>query len=412
MQLRVALNACLLVGVLSTACWGQRINIPPTTLAPTNPPAAAVAPTLTTPGATLQPPSFDPYAIAPVGTATPYTPPIAPQYGAPQYGAPAVTPQYQAPPLVPQYQPPAFGQPNFGQPPLYSNPYQLPYSQPTTNGWSGEEIGRANPYQAGEPLRLFQNIRLRHTWVSRLGDETGLGMNDTELATTAAFPRFLLTTQPLYVSPGFIMHFWDGPGGVDADLPPRAYSGYVDFDYTTNPAYRFGADLHVRLGLYSDFEAFNTRSFRVSGRGLGTYQLSPTVQVKAGVEYINRNDLKLLPAGGLMWTPNPQVRFDIYFPKPKLAMYVTTFGNCEILGYLAAEYGGGAWTIERAAGGDDRVDINDYRAILGAEWMTGRSMKGFVEGGFVFHRDIVYVASPEDNFSPGETFMLRGGIAY
>jgi hypothetical protein len=130
------------------------------------------------------------------------------------------------------------------------------------------------------------------------------------------------------------------------------------------------------------------------------------------VEYINRNDLKLLPAGGVLWTPNPQVRFDIYFPKPKLAIYVTTLGTMEFWAYLAGEYGGGAWTIERAAGGDERIDINDIRAIVGTEFMTGRSVKGFFEAGFVFEREVVYVASPQDTFSPGETFMLRGGIAY
>src|SRR5690606_10458011 len=145
---------------------------------------------------------------------------------------------------------------------------------------------------------------------------------------------------------------------------------------------------------------------RVSGRGLGTYRLTPTLQAKFGVEYINRNDLKLLPAGGLLWTPNPQVRFDIYFPRPKLAMYVTTLGTTEVWAYLGGEYGGGAWTIERAEGGNDRVDINDLRIFLGTEWMTGRSLKGFFEGGYVFEREVVYVNDPTDSFSPGSSFML------
>lgn len=406
MRRRLALSA----GLLLVALWcgpaaAQRINIPPATLAPSTP-AASFPPTLTAPpaGATLGTPSFDPYAIAPATTGAPvYTPPVVPQYGSPVFGAPA---------------------PAYGQPPLYSQPYAQPapvFGQPVFGGqgappaiggtWS-DDIGRPDPYQQGQPLRLFQNIRLRHTWLSRLGNEDGLGINDTELATTAAFPRFFGTTQPLYISPGFIFHAWDGPAGIPADLPPRAYSGYVDFDYVSNPALRFGADLHVRTGLYSDFEAFNSRSFRVSGRGLGTYHLTPALQLKLGVEYINRNDLKLLPAGGVLWTPNPQVRFDIYFPKPKLAMYVTTIGHAEVWAYLAGEYGGGYWTIERAAGGDDRIDINDIRAILGTEWMMGNSLKGFFEAGYVFNREVVYTAEPNDSFDPGATFMLRGGIAY
>src|SRR5207248_154812 len=77
-----------------------------------------------------------------------------------------------------------------------------------------------------------------------------------------------------------------------------------------------------------------------------------------------------LPAGGLLWTPTPQVRFDIFFPQPKLSAYLTTVGQYELWWYLAGEYGGGAWTIQRADGTDDRVDINDIRASAGLE-MTG-----------------------------------------
>lgn len=405
--------------ILVVPAWGQRVHIPSTTLVPTSAPntapAASLPPSLsgTAPasGATLGAPSFDPYAITPIQPA-PTFPPVSGYTPPPTYVPPPVTgtmpPQIYTPPGAyapqPTY-PPAYGANPYGQFPA-SPPVQFPGGQ-----WS-EDIGRTDPYQFGEPLRLFQNIRLRHTYISRLGESDGLGINDTELATTIAFPRFLATTQPLYISPGFILHFWDGPEGPPADLPPRAYTGYVDFDYVSNPAYRLGADLHVRLGLYSDFNALDTHSFRVSGRGLGTYRLTPTLQAKFGVEYINRNDLKLLPAGGLLWTPNPQVRFDIYFPRPKLAMYVTTLGTTEVWAYLGGEYGGGAWTIERAEGGNDRVDINDLRIFLGTEWMTGRSLKGFFEGGYVFEREVVYVNDPTDSFSPGSSFMLRGGLAY
>jgi hypothetical protein len=364
-------------------------------------PSLAQAPS----GSALGAPVFDPYAVAPPPSSVPaYTPPAytPPAFPAPQYNMPPATSPYGvAPP---------FG----GQPPLYP-PAQPGYGQPLPTfpggNWS-EDIGRTDPYEYGQPLRLFQNIRLRHTWISRMGDEDGLGINDSEIATTAAFPRFLWTTQPLYVSPGFILSLWDGPESPPADLPPQAYSAYLDFDYTTNPAYRLGGDLHVRLGIYSDFNALDTNSFRVSGRGLGTFRATPEVQLKFGVEYINRNDLKLLPAGGVLWTPNPQVRFDVYFPKPKLAIYVTTLGNTELWAYLAGEYGGGYWTIDRAEGGNDRVDINDLRAIVGTEFMTGRSLKGFFEAGYVFNRDVVYVADPSDSFSPPSSFMLRGGLAY
>lgn len=414
----------------SVPARAQRVQIPNGTLVPQNPP---------TTGATLGAPSFDPYAVAPpsntptmpslfgqpptaapptnsygvnpFGTSTPYT-------GSPYGSAPTSAPPFNGPSGNPFVMQP-------GQSAQSPMPYGNPYAQPTypgtqqqggmhaPNGTWSQDIGRTNPHQSGEPLKLFQNIRLRQTWLSRMNELEGLGINDSEIATTVAFPTFLGTTQPLYISPGFILSLWDGPGGVSADLPPTAYSGYLDFDYTTNPQHQLGGDLHVRLGVYSDFATINTHSFRVSGAGLGTFRMSPTVQLKFGVEYINRNDIKLLPAGGILWTPSPQVRFDIYFPRPKLAMYVTTLGMTEIWGYVGGEYGGGAWTIERADDrGADRIDINDIRVFLGADFVRGPGFRAFFEGGYVFNREIVYVVSPQDDFSPDPTFMLRGGIAY
>jgi hypothetical protein len=416
----LAISAVLAWSALTAApALGQaRVNIPQTTLVPsTAPSVGGVAPA----GTTLGTPTFDPYAIN-QGVAAPPSPFGAPPaYGAPPtYGVPnyGTAPTFPAAPTNPYGAPPAYGQPPLNSQPFnpFGNPYGQQFSQPPPVQYPGgtwsDDIGRADPYQAGDPLRLFQNIRLRHTWISRMENEQGLGINDSEIATTAAFPRFLFTQQPLYVSPGFMLHLWDGPNGPPADLPSKAYSAYVDFDYVSNPQLRLGADLHVRLGVFSDFNTLTTNSFRISGRGLGTYRLTPTVQAKFGVEYWNRNDIKLMPAGGILWTPNPQVRFDIYFPKPKLAMYVTTLGNTEVWGYLAAEYGGGYWTIERDSGVSDRIDINDYRAILGFDFNTGPNIKAFFEAGYVFEREVVYVVSPLDSFSPDSSFMLRGGIAY
>jgi len=128
--------------------------------------------------------------------------------------------------------------------------------------------------------------------------------------------------------------------------------------------------------------------------------------------YLNRNKIKILPAGGLLWTPTPQVRFDIFFPQPKLSAYLTTVGQYELWWYLAGEYGGGAWTIQRADGSDDRIYINDIRASAGLEIIGPRGLSGFVEAGFVFKRQVIYVVHPEDSFNPPNTYMIRAGISF
>jgi hypothetical protein len=151
--------------------------------------------------------------------------------------------------------------------------------------------------------------------------------------------------------------------------------------------------------------------------------------LKAGVSYINRADIKLLPALGVLWTPSPKMRWDIFFPQPKLASYLTTLGNQDLWWYVAGEYGGGTWTVDLAAPNlatanpadylpSERtlMDINDIRVSIGLELgppVTGSvGQRGFFfEIGYVFNREMVLVV-PVQQYSLSDTWMLRGGFAF
>jgi hypothetical protein len=148
---------------------------------------------------------------------------------------------------------------------------------------------------------------------------------------------------------------------------------------------------------------------------LFTAALTPTLTIKGGITYLDRVDLKMLPAGGVLWIPNPHTRFDIYFPRPKLAQYLTTIGNTDVWWFVAAEYGGGSWTVDRAGlnpGDDRRVDINDIRVGGGVEWTGLRAARGFFEVAYVFDRELVFASRSAGDLSLDDAFMLRGGLAY
>lgn len=263
-----------------------------------------------------------------------------------------------------------------------------------------------------ETLKFVQDLRFRHTWLNGGDASNALGINDSEVAVTFAVPNFLFTRQPIFITPGFALHLWDGPSFMAADLPPNAYSAYLDFQYVTDPQQQLGAELGVRVGAYSDFQTFNTNSIRVSGLGLGTLKITPTTTLKLGIVYLNRNKIKLLPAGGVLWQPTPQVRLDLFFPQPKASFYLSNVNNSEVWGYVLAEYGGGAWTIERTDGVSDRIDINDIRIGAGLEWIGTRGFHGFLEGGFAFDREVIYTVTPSDSFDAKQTYYVRAGIAY
>lgn len=273
------------------------------------------------------------------------------------------------------------------------------------SGWSGPSI-------------RFLTPRLRHTYVDGGEAADDLGIHDFDTSVAATFPNFLYSNQPLYVVPSFSLHLWQGPRSPpNGDLPANAYSAFLDAGWSTDPQKPLGGEVGVRVGVFSDFNTFNTDSFRVMGQGLFRLRATPTTVLRGGVAYINRNKFKLFPAFGLLWTPNSQTRFDIFFPSPKLAQRLTTLGTQDVWWYVAGEYGGGAWTVERADGMSDRIDINDIRLILGLEWGQAALLQrgrrtAFFEAGWVTDREVVYVRTPDESSSLRDSFMVRAGWNY
>lgn len=361
---------------------------PPTWSAPAS---ATPPPTWSAPGSTFNtvpPPTTSP----PVINAPPAFDPYAAPLGQPAAGAP-YSPYAPSP-----YSPAPYGQAPYTSTPssLYPEGIQTPQFQSPT---------------FGQPLKFMQEIRLRWTWLSPMGSES-LGVNDVETNVSFAFP-FFKTTSPLVITPGFAMHFWDGPVTQSpdfADLPARTYDAYLDAGWYPQFTPWLSAQLGARVGAYTDFNTFNNNSLRVMGRGLGVISLTPTLQIAAGVVYIDRLLIKMFPAGGVVWTPHADAKYEFLFPNPKLARRLSTLGTTDLWIYGMGEYGGGSWTIQRE-NLNDQFDYNDIRVAVGLESFGYRGMHGMFEVGYVFNRQILY-RSGTPNFNPSDTLMLRAGIGF
>jgi hypothetical protein len=311
-----------------------------------------------------------------------------------------------------------------GAPPSYPSGVYPQSSPPVLfpggGGGYGGGAGYYNPiteFAMPAAVKFFQGPRFQYAYLGSGDGSYDLGINELETSLAFAFPNFLWSGQPIYVLPSFSLDMWSGPSGVSADLPGQVYEAFLDAGWQTNPNNILGLETGLRVGVFTDFDTMNSDSLRVMGQALGKFRLSPQTTLKAGVMYIDRNEIKILPAGGILWQPNPYSRWDLYFPEPKISKYCRTIGTQDVWGYVAGEFGGGSWTIQRANGTDDSVDINDFRLLLGFEW--GRSdliragrRTGFIEGGWVFNREVVYDRNPADNFDPASTFLVRLGIGY
>ena len=352
--------------------------------------APAVSGGATFQGGVTPAPTWDPYSSSdgsPLGSA-PYTP--APYNPTPY--TPAPYGQSQSPGV------------------LFPGGFSSPY--PSNAGCAPANCAPATPYQ-----RLFREVRIEDTFLGGDGINE-LNWNMAEVSATAQFP-FFYQQAPLLLTPGFAVNNVSTPGlggANNAALPPRIYDAYLDTAWKPQITPFLSADLGVRVGVYSDFDHVTTDSVRIMGRGLLVMALTPTMQIAGGVVYYDRLKTKLLPAGGVIWVPNQDVRFEILFPKPKLSKRLSTVGTTEWWGYVGGEYGGGSWTVELNDGmgfsGSDRIDFNDIRIGLGLEWRCHAGMRGWIEAGYVFEREVIYQTNNNLNFDPNDTYMVRGGIAY
>ena len=350
-----------------------------------------------------------------------------PQFGQPQLGLPQLGQPRFGQPQLGQFGQPQFGQPGF-QTPQLGQPRSI-FGAPNFGfGAAPVPTGPLFPRvaQSGQSWRrfrdeflprLFERPRVRHTYIAgNNGNE--LEINDTEIATTLTIPRLLFIQQPFRITPGFIAHFWDGPVtdgefGTGFDLPETAFSAFLNLEHLTDPNMQAGLESSLTVGLYSDYENVNSDSFRVTGTALGWARLNPTKVFKFGVEYFDRVDLKLLPAFGLFIRPSQDLELDLYFPRPRIAQRIPNFRNFEMWSYLAGEYGGGSWTVERIGPLDDQIDINDFRAVVGLEWVGPRNVNGFTEIGYVFNRELVSrLASPSRELELQDSILVRLGLAF
>jgi hypothetical protein len=263
------------------------------------------------------------------------------------------------------------------------------------------------PAAAPAPWRLWHDTKLDATWLPRSG-ANGLGIADLELATSFTIDGWA----PLTITPYAAAHDWARPTAPEApSLPSRLYDLNVEFAWRPRLAEWLFADLALTPGLYTDFQEVHGDSFMLRGRGVAIVAFSPQLQIAAGGMYVNRNRTKFLPAGGVIWNPSEDTRLFLVFPQPKVSHRFATIGDTQLWGYLAGEFGGGRWEIERADGMAESIDYTDLRAIAGIEAAHGPRLKGHLEIGYVFNRRVNFGGDAPD-FKPPSTLMLRAGLRF
>ncbi len=265
---------------------------------------------------------------------------------------------------------------------------------------------------SGARSGIFQQIFFTGTWLPQLENDN-LGWGDLETGVVLGFPFFRRET-PLLITPQFGVHYLQRPAALD--LPDRVYGTAFQFrhlrKFGTGP---WAMDVAVTLGYYSDFEQRASDAFRVTGYGLAVYESSPAAKWVVGVAYLNRAGTTVLPIGGVIYQPSPDLKWELIVPRPRVAWRLPRGvpGNGdERWFYLSGEFGGGIWSIERPTTlTQDLLTYRDFRVLLGYERKITGGLSRRLEVGYVFGRELEFESATPD-VSLDDTLVLRAGVTY
>jgi hypothetical protein len=252
---------------------------------------------------------------------------------------------------------------------------------------------------------FFQKFSLSATWLAGEPSPTKLGIVETESFVTVAVP-FPTTEWPLLITPYLQVRSLSGP--TTPELPATLYETYVDFLWVPRLSPSLLGILALTPSLYSDFEAASDDGFRFAGKGLIRWDIrDEQLQLLAGVLYLNREDIRLLPAGGIIWRPTPEYDLEFIFPRPKLARRLSFTESSTDWLYFAGEFGGNSFAVSSNAGVRDTVTLRDWRVMAGWERRRDGGAGVRVEAGYVFSRSVEFLHTATPDFHPDNTFLLR-----
>ncbi len=229
------------------------------------------------------------------------------------------------------------------------------------------------------------------TWIPGSGDDFGM-------FSLESYPTLSLKNETELVS-GMGFHFLNGP--VSTDMPARLFDFQIAYQSRATRSDNFVLDYKLGIGAFSDFEGSARKGIRFPGHVVGYYQWHPWFLSVLGVEFLDRDDVSVLPVAGFIWRPRQNVIAQVVFPKPQLQVKVT---ETKFL-YLAGELGGDTWAIERLNGANDVVTYSDLRLLYGIASLDDDSA-GSIEFGWAFSRSLDY-RSGQGNLDLDDAFILR-----
>ncbi len=294
------------------------------------------------------------------------------------------SPDSPQPPVTAELLPPA------------ANLTDVPPLPPATTCDSVDSSKQASPQWA---LSDFWGYRVNETWTSWI---VGNGQQ---------YGDFSFGTSPYVTAgvesgfrPGVGFHFLAGPDRTD--MPPVLIDfslGYQKRDVIGDLAY----DVACSVVAASDFEGSSHDGVRFPAHAVGYLAFTETIDLVFGADFLDREDVRLLPVGGVLWRPDAAVRVELVFPSPRIDLQLTETQRL----YLRGGLGGGTWAVERDSELDDLATYYDLQVAIGLGTWPCEGTWTSCEIAYVFDRQLQYTSGPGD-YRPNDTVMIRSVTKY
>lgn len=289
--------------------------------------------------------------------------------------------------------------------PLDDRAYRgLPEAYPGASpGWTSPNAPPSIPSVESPPAAPIGWKTVKGSLTEVFGDSDSLGISTLDLRGTLEFgslPGFFLTPQ-------FGWHLLNGPRATD--LPGQLYDFSLDFSMYRPVGETWLLNLALTPSLFTDGDNLSGDAIRILGRAMAYYTASPQLQWAGGIVYLDRTDLPVLPAFGAICQPRDDLRFELMFPKPRLAWRQWRSPVDEQWVYVTGELGGQSWGVVRASGADDIATYRDLRLVLGLERKRTAGSSWYVEGGYVFGREVEYESNVGGADLSATGFLRVGG---
>jgi hypothetical protein len=280
---------------------------------------------------------------------------------------------------------------------LLEQPITLPSNEPqasnTSSGCADESIHNFSTPEIDEkrlkfsrlmhePYAVYRSEQSMFAWMPGHGEDFGWFDWQTD--------PYLRRGNHHGLTGAFNIHWLAGP--ISSPLPPRLYDFALGYQVRNKLSDQFSYDLYTSIGAYSDFEASARNAIRFPGHAVGMFHVNRSMDFVFGVDYLDRNDIAVLPVLGLSLRDVfvHGLKMDLVFPRPRIDYMLSETNRI----YLAGLMNGGTWQVRFPDGSNPVMSYRDLRLMFGVETTEKDGSLSAWEFGYVFDRNLEFNNQP------------------